>query len=551
MQYQSRLNLYLKQAIRDNWDRDALSDFKGETFRFGDVAEKIATLHLLFEQAGIQRGDKIALCGRDTSRWAIAALAVLTYGAVAVPIFQDFTPDTIHHLINHSESRLLFADRRILDSLSNESMPGLEGIILINDYSLSMSRNDGLTKGAEHLDELFRQRYPQFSRDDVHFVDTPPDEVVLINYTSGSTGFSKGVMLTERNLWSNIQYSIDGLSFLLPGDKMISMLPLAHMFGFMFETVHPFVKGCHVYFLARKPSPRILMEAFAEIRPKLIITVPLVIEKIIRSRVFPMLQQPKMKVLTHIPLVNSLIYRKIRKSIIGAFGGNLQELIIGGAGLNNEVETFLRKIKFPFTVGYGMTECGPIVAYCPWDKQREGSCGRCVDRMRLRIDSDDPSKVPGVLWVKGDNVMKGYYKNPEATQAVFRDGWMNTGDICTLDKDGYLYIKGRDKNMILGPSGQNIYPEEIEQQLNYMPLVMESIVIDSGGGKLKALIHPDFDAAEKEHMTRQQVYDRMEENVAELNKTLPSYSKIASIQIYDEEFEKTPKRSIKRYLYMK
>ncbi len=543
---------YIAQTLRENWDREALTDFKGQSLQYRAVARKIAKLHIAFEAGGIQKGDRIAFVGRNSAQWSVALLATITYGAVAVPILHDFTPDTIHHLINHSGARLAFMDGTAEENTDPEAMKGLEGIVQISDYSLVMSRNEKLTYAREHLNELFGKKYPErFTPDDVKFDPIAPDAVMLINYTSGSTGFSKGVMLTEHALWSNLQFCWDGLSFLEPGDDMICMLPLAHMFGLMVEMLHPLVKGCHVNFLTRTPSPKIIMAAYAEVRPKLIVAVPLIIDKIIRTRVFPMLDKPLMKVLTHVPFVDKKLFARIRERIIETFGGNVIELIIGGAALNKDVEDFLIKIGFPFTVGYGMTECGPLISYCQWDSQKKGSCGRIVDRMEARIDSDDPANVPGVLWVRGDNVMKGYYKNPEATDAVMKDGWMNTGDICTMDSENYLFIRGRDKNMILGPSGQNIYPEEIEQRLNNLPYVAESIVIDAGEGKLEALIHPDLDTAEKQGMTDAQIEQQMKDNIKQLNTELPAYSKIQGMRIFQDEFEKTPKRSIKRYLYMK
>ena len=543
---------YIAQTLRENWDREALTDFKGQSLQYRAVARKIAKLHIAFEAGGIQKGDRIAFVGRNSAQWSVALLATITYGAVAVPILHDFTPDTIHHLINHSGARLAFMDGTAEENTDPEAMKGLEGIVQISDYSLVMSRNEKLTYAREHLNELFGKKYPErFTPADVKFDPIAPDAVMLINYTSGSTGFSKGVMLTEHALWSNLQFCWDGLSFLEPGDDMICMLPLAHMFGLMVEMLHPLVKGCHVNFLTRTPSPKIIMAAYAEVRPKLIVAVPLIIDKIIRTRVFPMLDKPLMKVLTHVPFVDKKLFARIRERIIETFGGNVIELIIGGAALNKDVEDFLIKIGFPFTVGYGMTECGPLISYCQWDSQKKGSCGRIVDRMEARIDSDDPANVPGLLWVRGDNVMKGYYKNPEATDAVMKDGWMNTGDICTMDSENYLFIRGRDKNMILGPSGQNIYPEEREQRLNNLPYVAESIVIDAGEGKLEALIHPDLDTAEKQGMTDAQIEQQMKDNIKQLNTELPAYSKIQSMRIFQDEFEKTPKRSIKRYLYMK
>lgn len=553
MKSQGTLSGYLQQAIRDNWNLPALTDYKGQSFQYGTVARKIAKLHIMFEAAGIQHGDKIALCGRNSTHWATACLAILTYGAVAVPILHEFKPDTVHHLVNHSGARILFVDSTADDNLDREAMPTLEGAILISDFSLLMSRNQQLTNARERLNELFGQRFPErFTPQDVVYKVRPADEVVLINYTSGSTGFSKGVMLTERNLWSNLQFCIDGLDFLDNGDQMICMLPLAHMYGLMVEMIFPFSHGCHINFLTRTPSPKIIIDAFAAVKPRVIVAVPLIIEKIIKSRVFPLLEKPIMKFLLHVPFVDDKLLAKIKDKLSQVFGGKCKEMIIGGAGLNKDVEEFLRRIHFPFTVGYGMTECAPLISYTPWDKQRPQSCGRVVHRMEARVDSPDPANIPGVLWVKGDNVMKGYYKNPEATKAIFNDsGWMNTGDICQIDNDGYLYIRGRDKNLILGPSGQNIYPEEIEQQLNNMPYVSESIVVDAGNGKLRALIHPDFDNAEKQGMTTEDLDIQMHKNVDMLNADLPAYSKISETKIMYDEFEKTPKRSIKRYLYQK
>lgn len=543
---------YIAQSLRDNWEREALTDFKGQSFQYRAVARKIAKLHIAFEAGGIKKGDRIAFVGRNSAQWSVALLAALTYGAVAVPILHDFKPDTIHHLINHSGARLAFMDATAEENTDADAMKGLEGIVLISDFSLVMSRNEKLTYAREHLNELFGKKYPErFTPEDVRYDPIDRDAVMLINYTSGSTGFSKGVMLTERSLWSNLRYCCDGIPFLELGDQLICMLPLAHMFGLMVEMLHPLAQGCHINFLNRTPSPKIIMAAFAEVRPKLIVSVPLIIDKIIRTRVFPMLDKPLMKVLMHVPFVDKKLFARIRERIIETFGGNVIEMIIGGAALNKDVEEFLIKIGFPFTVGYGMTECGPLISYCQWDSQKKGSCGRIVDRMEARIDSSDPANVPGVLWVRGDNVMKGYYKNPEATDAVMKDGWMNTGDICTMDDENYLFIRGRDKNMILGPSGQNIYPEEIEQRLNNLPYVAESIVIDAGDGKLEALIHPDLDTAEKQGMTDAQIEQQMNDNIRQLNTELPSYSKIQSMRIFQDEFEKTPKRSIKRYLYMK
>ena len=550
MKQHQHLNEYIQDAIRDNWEELALTDFHGVSFQYRDVARKIAKLHLLFEHCGVERGDRVALCGRNSAQWSIAALACLTYGAVAVPILHDFKSDNIHHLVTHSDAKLFFVDEAIWENLDPDSMPGITGALLIADYSLLFSRDKRLTEARAHLNELFGHRWPdRFTADDVKYPVFDHDTMALINYTSGSTGFSKGVMLSYGNLWSNIQYSIDGLTFLKPGDGMVCMLPLAHMYGLVFEMLHTFVKGCHIYFLTRTPSPRVIMDAFATVRPKLIITVPLIIEKIVRTRVFPMLDKPLMKLLMHIPLVDDHLLAKIKEKIDATFGGQLQQMIIGGAGLNADVASFLRRIKFPFTVGYGMTECAPLITYAPWDEQRPGSCGRIVDRMEARIDSPDPATKPGVLYVRGANVMQGYYKNPEATaSALSPDGWLNTGDICSIDADGFLTIRGRDKSMILGPSGQNIYPEEIEQKLNSMLYVAESLVVDDDN-KLVALIYPDFDTAHDAGLTDADIERQLQQNIDQLNTELPAYSRISRLRMLHEEFEKTPKRSIKRYLY--
>lgn len=550
MHKQDNINAYIRQALVDNRDRLALTDFQGVSYQYGDVARKIVKLHILFEQAGLKRGDKVALCGRNCSQWAVALLASLTYGTVAVPILHDFKPDNIHHLVAHSDARLLFTDEHTWENLDTAQMPALEGVVLIKDYSLLFSRSPKLTKARERLNLLFGERYPErFRPESLEFFTPQADELALINYTSGSTGFSKGVMLTYGNLWSNLQFCIDGLTFLNPGDNMICMLPLAHMYGLMVELIHTFVKGCHIYFLTRTPSPKVIMGAFAEVKPKLIVAVPLILEKIVKTKIFPVLDKPLMKFLLHLPYVDDKVLGKIRDKMMEVFGGNLHEMIIGGAGLNKDVESFLRRIRFPYTVGYGMTECGPLITYSPWDVQRPGSCGVLAPRMECRIASPDPENTPGVLWVRGQNVMKGYYKNPEATAAVMdKDGWMNTGDICQRDPDGFLYIRGRDKNMILGPSGQNIYPEEIEQQLNNLPYVSESLVV-SREGKLVGLVYPDMEAVSREKISEERLRQIMDENLKALNPMLPGYSQLSELKIRHEEFEKTPKRSIKRYLY--
>ena len=550
METTQTITALVQKSIRDNWETMALTDFQGITYQYRDVARKIAKLHLLFEQAGIKPGDKIALCGKNCSQWAVAFLASLTYGTVSVPILHEFKADNVHHLVNHSEAKLLFVDTSIWENLDAESLPMIKGALAISDYSQLFSRSESLSEARTALNRLFGERYPdRFSREDVNYYEPESDaDLAVINYTSGSTGFSKGVMLSYHNIWSNVRFAVDNIPFFKPGDGMICMLPLAHMYGLAIEMLFTFVMGCHIHFLTRTPSPKIIMDAFAQVQPKLIITVPLIIEKIIKTRVFPLLEKPMMKLLLSIPFVDNALLGKVKTKLKETFGGQLKQLVIGGAGLNADVETFLRKIHFPFTIGYGMTECAPLIAYAPWDVQRFTACGRLVDRMEGRIDSPDPVNTPGVLWVKGDNVMKGYYKNEEATEAAFKDGWLNTGDICQIDEDGFLYIRGRDKNMILGPSGQNIYPEEIEQKVNNLPYVSESIVVERDG-RLVALIYPDFDNAQKSGLTIEQLEPMMEQNVKQLNSELPGYSQLSGVKIFLEEFEKTPKRSIKRYLY--
>lgn len=550
MESQSTLTGYIRQSLQTNWDRDALSDFRGNTLRYCDVALAIAKLHIVFERAGIVRGDKIAIVGRNCSHWALAALASLTYGTVTVPILHDFKPDTLHHLIQHCEAKLLFVDGHIWKALDHEHMPHLKGAANIADYSLLYSRNKELTEAVDKLNKHFGDKYPHtFGPADVNYPDFSADDLALINYTSGSMGFSKGVMLSYESLWSNIQFSIDGLNFLYPGDGMVSMLPLAHMYGFSFEFLHPFVKGCHIVFLTRTPSPKIIMEAFAQVKPKLIIAVPLILEKIVKSRVFPQLNKPLVRLALHLPVVRGKILAKVKAQMDMSFGGNLKEFIIGGASLSKDVEAFLRSIRFPYTVGYGMTECGPLISYAPWNVNRPGSCGRLIDRMEIRVDSPDPATTPGLIWVRGANVMKGYFNNADATKAAFGpDGWMNTGDLGQIDADGFIYIRGRDKNMILGPSGQNIYPEEIEQQLNNLPLVGESLVV-SRSDKLVALVRADVETIENQHLPAAKVDEQMRDNLRRLNASLPAFSQVAEIKLMDEDFEKTPKRSIKRYLY--
>lgn len=541
-------NAYIENSIRENWELTALSDFKGVSYNYKDIARKIEKMHILMEAAGVKKGDKIAICGRNSSHWAVAFFATLTYGAVVVPILHEFKPDNIHHIVNHSESKLLFVGDVVYENIDKSKMPGLTGIILINDFSVLHSQSKKLIDAREHLNQYFGDKYPErFRREDVSYHKDSPDELALINYTSGSTGFSKGVMLPYRSLWTNLRFCYDNMTYINPGDQVVSMLPMAHMYGLMVELCNCFAKGCHIHFLTRIPSPKIILDAFAEVKPRVVISVPLIIEKIVRGKVFPLLEKPLMQLMMKIPFLNTQLQQQIRAKLEEAFGGNMQEIIIGGAALNHEIELFLHKIGFPFTIGYGMTECAPLISYSPWQKARLGSCGKVIDRTEARIDSADPQNIVGELHVKGDSVMLGYYKNQEATDAVLKDGWLNTGDLAVLDKDNYIYLKGRSKSMILGPSGQNIYPEEIEARINNLPYVNESIVIEQNG-KLVALIYPDFENAEKQGLASS-IEELMEENRIAVNKNLPGYSQITKIKLFYEEFEKTPKRSIKRYLY--
>lgn len=544
------LSALIRDAVRENWNRFSLSDMGGINLQYKDVAENIEKLHILFEAAGLQPGDKVAICGKNSSHWVVTLLACLTGGMVAVPLLHEFKPDTIRHLINHSDSRLLFVDASIWENLDESTLPNLVGAIYISEFGMPLSRSEKLTEARNNLNTLFGQRHPySFTADDFTVREDAPDDIALISYTSGSTGMSKGVMLPACSLWSNIRYCLDHLKFLQPGDGMVNMLPLAHMYGLTIETLHPFCRGVHCNFLTRLPSPKIILKAFAEVHPKLIITVPLILEKIVRNKVFPLIEKPWMKLLLKVPLLDEHLLEKIKTEVTKAFGGELQELIIGGAPLNPDVEKFLRRIGFHFTVGYGMTECGPLIGYAPWNETHPGSCGRCVERMEVKVDSPDPENVPGNLCVRGMNVMKGYYKNQKATDEVMLgDGWMNTGDMCTIDAEGYITISGRSKTMILGPSGQNIYPEEIEQKLNTLPYVAESLVIDDGG-KLVALVYPDMETLQQQGYASDDIDGIMQRNLSALNDEMPAYSKVSRIKLMSQEFEKTPKRSIKRFLY--
>ena len=541
---------FVEDSIKKNWDLDALTDYKGATLQYKDVARKIEKLHILLAESGINPGDKVALCGRNSSHWGVAFLAILTYGAVAVPILHEFKADNIQNIVNHSDARLLFVGDVVWESLNEAEMPSLEGIILMTDFTLLVCRSKQLESAREHLNEMFGKKFPRnFRKEHVSYRKDKPEELAIINYTSGTTSFSKGVMLPYRSLWSNTAFATEMLH-LAPGSRVISILPMAHMYGLAFEFIYEICSGCHVYFLTRMPSPKIIFQAFADIKPHIVISVPLIIEKIIKKNVLPKLETLKMKILFRLPIINEKIGSTLRDYIVQAFGGNFFEVIIGGAAFNQDVERLLRDIDFPYTVGYGMTECGPIICYEDWRRYKPGTCGKAAPRMEVKIDSSDPENLVGEILARGDNVMLGYYKNPEATaQAIDKEGWLHTGDLGTMDKDGNVTIRGRSKNMLLGPSGQNIYPEEIEEKINNLPYVCENIVIQQSDNKLAALIYPDFDEAYANGLTPADIERVMEENRTAVNAELPAYSQIARVKIYPEEFEKTPKKSIKRFLY--
>ena len=544
-------NSYIEKSIIDHWDLDALTDYQGSTLQYKDVARKIEKMHILFENSGVVPGDKIALCGRNMSHWAVAFLATMTYGAVAVPILHEFTPDQIHNIVNHSDAKLLFVGDVVAKQITPDAMPALEGIINLPDFSLLESRTEKLTYAREHLNELFGKKYPKYFRKEHinYFREADPEDLAMINYTSGTTGFSKGVMIPYRALWGNMDFAEHVLSKQIKaGDKTISILPMAHMYGMAFEFIYEFVAGCHIYYLTRVPSPAIVAKAFADVKPIVIIAVPLIIEKIIRKKVLPKVSQPHVKALMKTPVVGAKLKQKICEQVYEAFGGNLYEIIIGGAALNQEVEQFLSSINFPMTVGYGATECAPIIAYDDWQDRAVGSCGRAAYHMEVMIDSKDPENVPGEILTRGINTMLGYYKNEEETAKTLIDGWYHTGDLGVMDSEGRVYIKGRSKNMLLGASGQNIYPEEIEDKLSSMLYVAECLVVQRGD-KLVGLVYPEYEEAKKDGLDEKALQDQMELNRNELNATQPPYQKLTAIELMTEEFAKTPKKSIKRFMY--
>jgi long-chain acyl-CoA synthetase len=540
---------YFENSIENNWDLPALSDFNGEVYSYSGVAIQIKELHLLFEKGGIEKGDKIALIGKNSSDWAIVFLAIVTYGAVVVPILPDFKPKDVHFIVTHSEAKLFFVSSYLYPTFDFNEMKLLLGAFILKDHSLADFRSKKLKTASDSYKEEFKKSFSNlYTKKDFKFDSIENTALAAINYTSGTTGFSKGVMLNHHSLASNIKFAQENMP-LEKGDDIVSFLPLAHAYGLAFEFLFPFTLGCHVHFLTKTPSPQIITQAFKEVKPRLILSVPLVIEKIFKKKIKPQIEKPLVATLLKIPLVNNLIHKKILAGLNEGFGGNFTEVVIGGAALNEDIEKFFKKVGFRFTIGYGMTECGPLISYAPWNEMRIGSCGRVVDGMKVKIDSNDPANEVGEILVKGDHVMLGYYKNKEATdEAIDKEGWLHTGDLGLVDAEGFIYIKGRSKNMILGPSGQNIFPEEIESMLNTRAYVAESVVIEKGG-KLFALVSPDFDHMKSTGIDKTGLEAIFKKYLKQTNENLPAYMKLSKIVLHTDEFEKTPKQSIKRFLY--
>ena len=550
MEFQS-VNKILQKSFIQNWDRPALTNYQGMTLAYREVATRIAKLHIAFEQCGLEKGDKVAICSRNQANWGVSFLAAITYGAVAVPILHEFKPGNIHYLVNHSEAKVLFVDDVIWEGLIPEEMPDLQVIVQINTFKFYFAASEELYSIREHLNEEFGKRYPnEFRPEDLNYYEDSADELAIINYTSGTSGFSKGVMLPYRALYSNIEFAAkDACPMLKAGMNVVSMLPTAHMYGMMFEFLFEMTIGMHVHFLSRVPSPKIIMKAFGEIHPDIIIAVPLVMEKVYKTKLKPLIH--KTRFYRRIPVLGPSIEKKFCTELTNSFGGQFEEVILGGAAFNPEVEKFLHKIGFHYTVGYGMTECAPIIGYAHWDKVKVGSAGRAALNMQIRIDSTDPQNIPGEVQIKGPNVCLGYYKNPEATKEAFtKDGWFRTGDMGIIDGDGYLYLRGRSKCMVLGPSGQNIYPEELEAVINTFSYVVDSLVIEDEGS-LTALIYPDYHQGELDGMTLEEFKKHVTGFLSAINQELPGYAQIKKIELMSEDFERTPKKSIKRYLYQR
>ena len=545
------VNKMLEDSIQKNWDRPALSNYQGVTLSYGEVASRIAKLHIAFEQCGLKKGDKVAICSKNQANWGVSFLAAMTYGAIPVPILHEFKPGNIHYLVNHSEAKVLFVDEMVWEGLTAEEMPDLEVIVQINTFKFIYAKHESHFDVRAHLNESFGKKYPEnFGPSDVSYYEDTADELAIINYTSGSSGFSKGVMIPYRAICSNILFATDyaGLP-LKAGSQVVSMLPAAHMYGFAFEFIFEMTLGMHVHYLTRVPSPKIIMQAMADIKPDIIIAVPLIIEKVYKNKLKPLID--KNRVFMSIPILDKFILGKMRSELIKSFGGNFDEIILGGAAFNPEVEAFFKKMNFPYTVGYGMTECAPIIAYAHWDKAKLYSCGQSAPWMEIRIDSEDPHNISGEVQVKGPNVMLGYYKNEETTaQSFTEDGWFRTGDMGVIDEDGYLFLRGRSKCMILGPSGQNIYPEELEAVVNNVTYVGDSLVIDDHG-TITALVYPDYHTAGVDGINPDQLKERLTSSLPEINKELPKYAQIRKMEFLPEDFERTPKKSIKRYLYQR
>ena len=546
------VNKIYQEAFKKHWERPAISNYQGVTLKYGDVARRIAKLHIMFEECGLEKGDKVALCSRNQANWAVAFLAAMTYGAVPVPLLHEFKSSNIHHLVNHSEAKILFVDDVIWEGLTETEMPDLHAIIQVNTFKLLYAADEHIVEVREHLNELFGRKFPMaFTPDALDYYEDSAEELAIINYTSGTSGFSKGVMIPYRAILSNLEFGKKVLPELDHTKNMVSMLPSAHMYGLMFELMYELSVGAHVHFLSRVPSPKIIMQAMSEVKPYLVIAVPLVIEKIYKSKVKPVLEKEGIRFLMKLPGLNQVVMNKIKAELVNAFGGEFYEVIIGGAAFNKEVEAFFKQIGFPFTVGYGMTECAPIITYDDWQNEKLYSCGKAAPNLEVKIDSPDPENVAGEILVKGANVFMGYYKNEEATKATFtEDGWFRTGDMGVLDADGSLFIRGRSKCMILGPSGQNIYPEEVETVINSQPYVVDSLVVEEDGG-LTALIYPDFALGAKDGMDQRTFAKYIEDTLPELNKELPNYARLKKIKVMTEDFERTPKKSIKRYLYQR
>jgi len=547
------VNKRFEASFRDSWERPALSNYNGMTLSYKDLARRIEELHLIYTHCGLKRGDKVAICGKNQANWAVAFMSALTYGAVPVPILHEFKPGNVHHLVNHSESRVLFVDDQVWENLNEAEMPGLEAVVQINALKVLVARNSEVEYAKEHLMELFSKKYPKgFGAKDLNYFEDNQEDIAVINYTSGTSGFSKGVVLTYLNIWSNLDFSLRVHGQMVNTSNLIAILPSAHMYGLMFEVLFQLSRGVHIHFLTRVPSPKIIMQAMSDVKPDLIISVPLIIEKIYKNMLKPELDKAGIRTMRRwLPGFEAIMLNKMRNKLIEAFGGRFAEIIIGGAAFNREVEAFFHKMKFPFTVGYGMTECGPIITYAPWREAKVGSSGKAAPHMEVKIDSADPANIPGEILCRGANVFKGYYRNQEATNKVFtHDGWFRTGDMGVIDADGYLFIRGRNKCMILGPNGQNIYPEELETVINNLPYVIDSLVVEDGGS-LTSLIYPDLRQAESDGLNRDALKAVLEKEIAEANVDFPNYSKIKKVEVMPEDFERTPKKSIKRYLYQR